>query len=90
MGISAGSGVGGTPIAVVIVGTPIVIGVVVRAVAVRVVIAATTAGVGTPWGVVVIALAVGSGARHDDGDRGFLIGERRRREDGVDVDRNRQ
>ena len=61
---SAGSGIGGAPAAAVIVLAPVVVGVVVRAIAVRVVIAAPAAGVGTPGGVVVIALAVGSGGRH--------------------------
>ena len=71
---SAGSGVGGAPAAAVIVGAPVVVGVVVRAVAVRVVVAAPAAGVGTPGGVVVIALAVGSRASHGDGDD-VLVGE---------------
>ena len=71
---SAGSGIGGAPAAAVIVLAPVVVGVVVRAIAVRVVIAAPAAGVGTPGGVVVIALAVGSRASHGDGDD-VLVGE---------------
>ena len=66
VGLSTGRSVRGTPTATVVVGATIVVGVVVRTIAVRVVVAAAAIGVGTAGGVVVVALAVGSGASHDD------------------------
>ena len=65
VGLSTGRSVRGTSAATVVVGATIVVGVVVGTIAVRVVVAATTVGVGTAGGVVVIALAIGSGASHD-------------------------
>ncbi len=81
-GISTGRSVGSTSATTVVIGAPIIVRVVVRAIAVRVVVAAATAGISTAGGVVVVALAVGSGTSHDDGvgemerERGLCDAER--------------
>lgn len=54
----------GASTATIVVGATIIVRVVVRAIVVGIVIAAATAGVGASGGVVVVALAVGSGG-HD-------------------------
>ncbi len=72
IGLSTRRSVGGTSATTVVVGAPIVIGVVVRAIAVRIVVATATAGVSATGGVVVVALAVGTGASHDDVVDGLL------------------
>ena len=57
--------VGGASVTTVVVRAAIVIGVIVTSVAVGVMVGATTAGVCTPGGVVVVSLTVGSRTRHD-------------------------
>ena len=70
-GASTGRSVRRASTATVVVGTAIIIGVVVRAIAIRVMIATTTAGIGPTRSVVVITLAVGSGASHGLWDDGY-------------------
>lgn len=72
VGLSTRRSVGGTSAATVIVGAPVVIGVVVRTIAVRVVVTTATAGVSSAGGVVMVSLAIGTGASHDDDVDGLL------------------
>ena len=72
VGLSTRRSVGGTSAATVVVAAPVVVGIVVRAIAVRIVVATATAGVSATGGVVVVALAVGTGASHDDVVDGLL------------------
>ena len=56
------------------IGTAIIIGVVIGTIAVGVVVTTATAGVAAPGRVVVVALAVGPGIRHDDSCLDFASG----------------